>query len=142
MDPMESNTADDEAPQISGALVAAIDRLEKRGSLSQRKAELVQQMAEAVSDPHTDVSVYGRAADIVILSEAGADGEPSAYGRLIGVLKKIERIREAKRAGHGDGFRTSPGAFFLNQVRRWPEWREPGESMADAFPDGEEHELE
>jgi hypothetical protein len=128
---MESMEGAHEAKHAAGAFAEAIDRLTQQGSITHQKAALTRQIRDAVNDSETDASIYGRVADIVILSDAEGDG--SAYGRLIGILKKLERIRESHRLGKGEGFRTSPGAFFLNQVRQWPEWVERGETLADKF---------
>lgn len=84
---------------------------------AEQKRRLVARIKQVVRDGDMNDSLPGRAVDLVIAGKA-------RWGDVQRILDGIAAVREAKAAGRGDGFKTSPGAYFVKCVRKLSGWND------------------
>lgn len=109
---------EEEPSHVSNALADALAARVDPAATRRAKAELVAYLQRTVGDPAADLSIYRRAADLVIEHNYAAD--------------ELERLAESVRDKRRAGTIRSPGAYFLTSIRHAARrcglpWTEPAQ---------------
>ena len=115
---MDHGTMEEEPSHVSNALADALAARVDPAATRRAKAELVAYLQRTVGDPAADLSIYRRAADLVIEHNYAAD--------------ELERLAESVRDKRRAGTLRSPGAYFLTSIRHAARrcglpWTEPAQ---------------
>ena len=115
---MDHGTMEEEPSHVSNALADALAARVDPAATRRAKAELVAYLQRTVGDPAADLSIYRRAADLVIEHNYAAD--------------ELERLAESVRDKRRAGTIRSPGAYFLTSIRHAARrcglpWTEPAQ---------------